>query len=197
MSLLKKRATKTKNIKKFRNKKFNLNNFVEEYYMEQNTAYITVKVDNYNDIVSKYSVDCLEWINSDFANYLEEVAYYIPVDEPIVIEITGTKFSEEEKKTIEKVIKTYFGLKLGDKMLDLNINRTKSLTLFILGIMASLIFWVLYKFHVIETVTEIILLGFWFFMWEFLDLAFLVRNEIKVQKLEAGQLSSASIVFLD
>ena len=53
MSLLKKRATKTKNIKKFRNKKFNLNNFVEEYYMEQNTAYITVKVDNYNDIVSK------------------------------------------------------------------------------------------------------------------------------------------------
>ena len=82
-------------------------------------------------------------------------------------------------------------------MLDLNINRTKSLTLFILGIMAFLIFWVLYKFHVIETVTEIILLGFWFFMWEFLDLAFLVRNEIKVQKLEAGQLSSASIVFLD
>ena len=63
--------------------------------------------------------------------------------------------------------------------------------------MAFLIFWVLYKFHVIETVTEIILLGFWFFMWEFLDLAFLVRNEIKVQKLEAGQLSSASIVFLD
>ena len=82
-------------------------------------------------------------------------------------------------------------------MLDLNINRTKSLTLFILGIMAFLIFWVLYKFHVIETITEIILLGFWFFMWEFLDLAFLVRNEIKVQKLEAGQLSSASIVFLD
>ena len=63
MSLLKKRATKTKNIKKFRNKKFNLNNFVEEYYMEQNTAYITVKVDNYNDIVSEqfeYILDSID-----------------------------------------------------------------------------------------------------------------------------------------
>ena len=63
MSLLKKRATKTKNIKKFRNKKFNLNNFVEEYYMEQNTAYITVKVDNYNDSLEYFARGNLKMFN--------------------------------------------------------------------------------------------------------------------------------------
>ena len=57
MNILRKRSTKAKNIEMFRKKEFNLNKFINDYYMDQNSAYMTVKVNDYNDIVSKYSVD--------------------------------------------------------------------------------------------------------------------------------------------
>lgn len=197
MNILRKRSTKAKNIEMFRKKEFNLNKFINDYYMDQNSAYMTVKVNDYNDIVSKYSVDNYEWINTEFADHLELMAYYIPVEEPIVIEITGKKFTDEEKKVIEKVIKTYFGLKLGDKMLSLNSNRDKYMILLIYGVLSFIMFYVLYMNNVIETILEIVIFGFWFIMWEFANLAFLQRNNLKVEKLEAGQLSSATVVFID
>lgn len=197
MNILRKRSTKAKNIEMFRKKEFNLNKFINDYYMDQNSAYMTVKVNDYNDIVSKYSVDNYEWINTEFADHLELMAYYIPVEEPIVIEITGKKFTDEEKKVIEKVIKTYFGLKLGDRMLSLNSNRDKYMILLIYGVLSFIMFYVLYMNNVIETILEIVIFGFWFIMWEFANLAFLQRNNLKVEKLEAGQLSSATVVFID
>ncbi len=36
---------------------------------------------------------------------------------------------------IKRVIKDYFGLKLGDKFLDLDINKHKSFILFLFGIL--------------------------------------------------------------
>lgn len=197
MHILKKNSIKAKNLKMFRKKEFNLNKFINEYYMEQNSAYMTVKVSEYNDIVSKFSVDSYEWINPEFADHLELMAYYIPVEEPIVIEITSKKFTEEEKKVIERVIKTYFGLKLGDKMLNLDNNRNKYIILLIFGIFSFLMFYILFMVNAMATIIELVVFGFWFIMWEFADLAFLQRNNLKVEKLEAGQLSSATIVFLD
>ena len=44
----------------------------------------------------------------------------------VIIEICGYKFTEQEQETIRRVIKDYFGLKLGDKIIDLDINRNKS-----------------------------------------------------------------------
>jgi hypothetical protein len=197
MQYFKRKSIKIKNLKKFKNKKFNLNKFVNDYYMDKNIAYITVKVDDYNDIVSKYSVSNYEWINQEFSEHLEFIAYYIPVDEPIVIEIGGKKFTEEEKIVIEKVIKTYFGLKLGDTILRLHHNRIKYLILLVFGMASFVMFYTLYKLNIMATLLELVVFGFWFIMWEFADLAFLQRSDLKTEKLEAGQLSSASITFIE
>lgn len=197
MHFLRKNSTKAKNIQMFRKKEFNLNNFINDYYMDQNKACMTVKVNDYSDIVSKYSVDNYEWINKEFADHLELMAYYIPVEEPIVIEITGKKFTDEQKRIIEKVIKTYFGLKLGDTMLLLNQNRNKYTILLIFGVLSFVMFYLLFMANIIATILEIGSLVFWFIMWSFADLAFLQRNNLKIDKLEAGQLSSAKVVFID
>lgn len=197
MHFLKKKSTKAKNIQMFRKKEFNLNNFINDYYMDQNSAYMTVKVSDYSDIVSKYSVENYEWINKEFADHLELMAYYIPVEEPIVIEITGKKFTDEQKRIIEKVIKTYFGLKLGDKMLLLNDNRYRCIILLGFGVISFIVFYLLFMANIMGTILEVGSLVFWFIMWSFADLAFLQRNNLKIDKLEAGQLSSAKVTFID
>jgi len=198
MILGNKKKKSIKNLQRFKSAKFNYAKFVKQYYIEKNQAYISAKVNSIDDIISKYSTKDYEWINPDFAHYIEESAYYIPIEESVTIEICGSNFSDEEKELVKRVIKDYFGLKLGDKFLDLDENKHKSLILLIFGIISLGIFAILSRFAIISNVlTEIILLLFWFLLWEYADLAWLQRSDIQVERIEAGQLSTAKIVFLD
>ena len=133
----------------------------------------------------------------DFANYLEESAYYIPLEESIIIEICGGNFSEEQQELISKVIKDYFGLQLGDKIMDLEINRKRSNILLGFSFFGILLVFLLNKFSIIGTVAELSLFIFWFFLWEYGDMALIDRAVLNDEKLEAAQLSTAKIVFLD
>lgn len=192
-----KRKKSIKNLKKFKKAKFNYAKFVKKYYIEKGEAYISAKVNSIDDIISKYSTKDYEWINPEFASYIEESAYYIPLEESITIEICGGNFSEEEKDMIKRVIKDYFGLKLGDKFLDLDINKHKSFILFLFGITSLGVFAILSNFSIITAVNELLLLLFWFFLWEYADLDWLTRSNLRLEQIEAGQLSTAKIVFLD
>lgn len=192
-----KRKKSIKNLKKFKKAKFNYAKFVKKYYIEKGEAYIYAKVNSIDDIISKYSTKDYEWINPEFASYIEESAYYIPLEESITIEICGGNFSEEEKDMIKRVIKDYFGLKLGDKFLDLDINKHKSFILFLFGIISLGVFAILSNFSIITAVNELFLLLFWFFLWEYADLGWLARGNLRLEQIEAGQLSTAKIVFLD
>ena len=98
---------------------------------------------------------------------------------------------------IKRVIKDYFGLKLGDKFLDLDINKHKSFILFLFGITSLGVFAILSNFSIITAVNELLLLLFWFFLWEYADLGWLTRSNLRLEQIEAGQLSTAKIVFLD
>jgi hypothetical protein len=44
-----------KNLKRFRNAKFNYAKFVKDYYIEKGEAYISAKVTSIDDVISKYS----------------------------------------------------------------------------------------------------------------------------------------------
>lgn len=197
MHLITKRSEKVKrNLRKYRKTKFNYENFISEYYVDDDgKAYISTKVSSINDIISKHSIKDYEWVNHDFIQYVEEMAYYIPVEESIVLEICGHKFTEKEQALIRRVLTQYFGLKLGDAIIDINIMKKKSMTLLIFGIISILLFMLLNIINVIPTLAEIIAIGLWFFLWEYLDLRFLNGSDLAVKKLEAAQLANVKIIF--
>ena len=120
---------------------------------------------------------------------------WIPVEEAIVIEICGHKFNEKEQKLIKRVLTQYFGLKLGDAIIDINIMKRKSYTLLIFGFISILLFMLLNIINVIPTISEIIAIGLWFFLWEYLDLIFLNGSDLATKKLEAAQLANVKIIF--
>ena len=197
MQLITKRNERTKrNLRKYRKTKFNYENFISEYYVDDDgKAYISTKVSSINDIISKHSIKDYEWVNPDFIHYVEDMAYYIPVEESIVLEICGHRFSEKEQALIRRVLTQYFGLKLGDAIIDINIMKKKSMILLVFGIISILLFMLLNIINVIPTLAEIIAIGLWFFLWEYLDLRFLDGSELFTKKLEAAQLANVKIVF--
>ena len=197
MLLITKRSEKVKkNLQKYRNTKFNYENFIREYYIDDDgNAYISTKVSSIYDIISKHSIKGYEWVNNEFTDYIENIANYIPVEETIVLEICGHKFTENEQILIKRVLTQYFGLKLGDAIIDININKKRSIVLLIFGIISLLLFMVLNISKVIPTISELILLALWFFLWEYLDVRLLQRSELAVKKLDAAQLANVKIIF--
>ena len=73
--------------------------------------------------------------------------------------------------------------------------KRKSTTLLIFGIISILLFMLLNIINVIPTLAEIIAIGLWFFLWEYLDLRFLDGSELFTKKLEAAQLANVKIIF--
>lgn len=184
-----------KRLKKYRHAQFDYSKYVKEFYVEDGNAYISCKVNSIDDIISSYSIKGYEWINKDFADYLEENAYYIPVEYPVIIEICGHHFEPGEQELIRRVIKDYFGLKLGDKNIDLDINSEKSSLLLLFGIFSLGLVIFLSMYNVISLMMEIGFISLWFFLWEWADLAIIDRYDLLSDKIDAGQLASVKVIF--
>lgn len=196
MLLFRKNKRTLKNLSKFRKAKFNYAKFVRNYYMENDEAYITAKVNSIDDIVSRYSVEDYEWINEEFTSYIDNCAYHIPVEESIVLEITGAKFTDTEKEIIKKVIIDHYGLELGETMISLEMNKRRAAILLLLSVVTAIIFFGLF-IYTDSIFLELIVVGLWFFTWELGNVGWLNRSELRMQKLEAGQLASLRIKFID
>ena len=186
-----------KNLEKFKSAKFNYTKFVKKYYMEKGEAYITVKVNSINDIISRYSIKDYEWINPQFAEYIEDSANYIPVETGIVIEICGPQFSIEEKQIIESTMRNYFGLQLQDKEIDIILNKRKANRLLALGLISLIVFIILQNKNLGAVLSELLFLALWFFIWEYGDYGLIHAADLKLEKLYAGQLASAKITFIE
>ncbi|MDD2434696.1 MAG: hypothetical protein PHO63_00375 [Bacilli bacterium] len=192
---IKKQLRRKRSIKKFQKFDFDFAKYVKDFFVEDGKAYISVKIDSLDEIISDYSIKDYEWINSEFAAYVEENAYYIPVYYPIVLDIYGFSFTEEEQEMIRKIIKDYYGLKLGDKVIDLKNNMRKAFTLLCFGLITIVITIFLSSFSKISMLFEVMAVIMWFALWEFIEYGWLERKELKKQKIEAGQLASITVKF--
>ncbi len=190
----KKRKAAIKNILKFNKTKFNYNKFVRDFYLEKNTAYVSVNIDNYNDVISKYSISNYEWLNPEFASYVEETAYYIPIQYDIALDING-HFTKEQEEIIKKTIKEYFGVKLGDAQNDLDTNKLLNMLLFVVAVLFLIIFFVVTFYIPSFKFLEPISIISWFIMWELLDNNFIKRQQLRAKKIDLAQLVNMEIKF--
>lgn len=192
--MLKKTSKMKKSINLFKKAEFDSAKYVKDFYLDYGKAYISAKVKSINEIVSSFSIKDYEWINPDFAQYIELNAHYIPDVYRIVLEICG-KFTDEEKDIITETIKDYAGLRLGDAQKKLKANTFKSLGLLIFGIVSSIIFILLSSFNIADSIVEIISIIAWFAIWEFFGLVVFDRAELKEEKINAAQLATCQIIF--
>ena len=190
----KKRKAAIKNILKFNKTKFNYNKFVRDFYLEKNTAYVSVNIDNYNDVISKYSISNYEWLNPEFADYVEETAYYIPIQYDIALDING-HFTKEQEEIIKKTIKEYFGVKLGDAQNDLDTNKLLNILLFVVAVLFLIIFFVVTFYIPSFKFLEPISIISWFIMWELLDNNFIKRQQLRAKEIDLAQLVNMEIKF--
>lgn len=190
-----KRLRLSRNKRNFSKMKVDYYRYVKDFYLEDGLAYISCNVNDYHDVISAYSVEGYEWLNEEFADFVESNSEYIPVEYPIVLEICGGAFSKEQQDTIVETIHDYYELKLGDKQLDLRNNTYRIVLFMVSGIIVTGILLLAQKLSAAEFVSDMIVILVWFFIWELCGLILFDRQEIKEDKMAAAQLAAIEVRF--
>ena len=182
-------------LKKYQERKFDYYETLNEYYLENGEAYISIKVDSIDDIISKYSIKGDEILNYEFMRYLETNASYIPNKYKLVLEICNHKFNEKEKQIIEKVIRNHYGISLINKKEELNASKRKGLFLLIVGFISLILFSILIYSNILSVLQEVSSLLFCFALWEYAEAIIFTNDSIKEAILELKNLSEIKIIY--
>lgn len=99
--------------RKNRRIKYNEENYINVNYVVDGKAVIPVELDSTNDLFMKHDYKKFE-LSDDVCKYIEEIAYMIPMDMDIVIELHCPKVDEDTKKKMVKAIRNNYGMDIDD-----------------------------------------------------------------------------------
>lgn len=186
-----------KNLRQLKRKKIEGERYIKDFYIENDLAFITCNVRRYNDIIDPFSSEGYEWPNKDFVRFVESNAEYIPVEYPIVLEINGKTFTENEKNVIRETIHDYYALKMGDAQLAIGANRWKAVTLIITGCLLAVGVDLIARFTTRLPFREAVIMLFWLFLWEGIDCLILDGRRLREKKTDAAQMANITVSFRD
>ena len=184
-----------KNLRNFRSKRVDISKYVKDFYVENGLAYISCNVKGMDDIISNYSVKGYEWLNESFASFISGNANYIPSEYPIVLEICGGRFDNEQRKTIEKAVADHYALELGDAQMMYEKTRNKCLFLLSLALVFASCIWMILKGTASFGFNEAIYVLFWFSLWECANCFCFDRTDAIEERTAAARMASIKIVF--
>ena len=168
---------------------------IKRDYVKNGIATIPCRITNYSDVINTYSVMDYETLNTEFFDYVTTTAEVTPPDCPLVLNIIGDCLTQNEKDTIEEVIRDDFAYDLG--MVEKEEKRHKRffivmfIGLFITGVILRL------TEALAELPRELIFILFWFMDETLCDYIFLTGYELRRERRLAGRLASIKVVFFE
>lgn len=184
---------KRKGRRKNRRIKFSESNYIEKNYMRRGKAVIPVKLEKISDLYMKHDYKQME-LSDSVCNYIEEIAYMIPINTDIIIEIHCPEINEELQNKIRKSIKNNYGMEIDDDEYDLAVNNKKALLLAAFGtlfLMLNILIDSLGKF-----ISDFVCLVWWVAIWDMVEILLVENQEIKWKRLNNQQLYDSTVNFV-
>ncbi len=182
-----------KGKRKNRRIKFSELNYVEKNYMQKGKAVIPVKLDKIEDLYMKHDYKQME-LSDKVCDYIEEIAYMIPINTDIVLEIHCPEINEEMQNKIKKNIKNNYGMEIDDNEYDLSINNKRAAKFAIAGLILLIINVLTEHFGIIFS--NFLSVVWWVAIWDMVEILVLDNQEIKWKRLNNQQLYDSTIRFV-
>ena len=91
-------------LKKYQKAKFESYKKVNDLKINDNEAYIEMKIDGFDDIKDDYCLTDGIVLKQDFIDAIVKRTNYIPLDYPLVLQIYNKTFTSSEKILVRKLI---------------------------------------------------------------------------------------------
>ena len=184
---------KRRGKRKNRRIKFSELNYVEKNYMQRGKAVIPIKLEKISDLYMKHDYKQME-LSDSVCDYIEEIAYMIPINTDIILEIHCPEIDEEMQNKIRKNIKNNYGMEIDDNEYDLAINNRRAFWFAISGI-ALLIIYLLIENHG-RLFPNFLSVIWWVAIWDMVEILILGNQEIKWKRLNNQQLYDSTVRFV-
>ena len=187
-----------KTIKKIRRRnrriKYNEESYINKNYVVDGKAVIPVELDKTDDLFMKHDYKKYE-LSDDVCKYIEEIAYMIPMDMDIVIELHCPDVDEETKTKMIKAIRNNYGMDIDDADYDISRINMKSWLFGLVGLFI-LVLNILTEKYIGAVLSNFICVVWWVAIWEMVELQTIEKADLKWKRLNYQQLYDAEITFV-
>ena len=184
-----------KNKFRFKNRKIKFRevDYVENHYIKDGKAVIPIFLKSIDDLYMKHDYNKLA-LSDDVCDYIEEIAYIIPLKYDIILEIHCPEISEKEQIRIKKVIKNNYGMEIDDRDYDIRVANKKSISLFFIGLIILIISFALENI-LPNAIAEILYIAGWVALWEMCECLMLNNSEKRTERINKLQLYDSHVIF--
>ena len=172
--------------------------YVKQNYIRNGKAVIPIKINKLDDLYMKHDYLKLD-LSDEVFDYIEEVAYLIPTNVDIVLEVHyHDEISGNQQQRIKKVFKSNYGSDIDDINYHLRMHCYKSIILFLFGaffIFMSFIFNNL-TFSLAGFIAEFFMISGWVFIWDMVETISIKRSDLITKRINKLQLYDADITFI-
>lgn len=181
---------------RFKNRKikFREADYIEKHYIRDGKAIIPIHLNSIDELYMKH--DHIKLAMSDeVCNYIEEIAYIIPLKYPILLEIHCPEIPEEQQLRVKKVIKNNYGMEIDDRDYDIHVANRKCISLFVIGILILILSYALENI-LLEVFLEFLYIAGWVALWEMCEVLMLNNAAKRTERLYKLQLYDSEIRFV-
>ena len=183
-----------KRTRKNRQIKYNEENYINKNYMVNDKAVIPVELETVDDLFMKHDYKKYE-MSDDVCKYIEEIAYMIPLDVDIIIELHCPEVDDEKKQRMIKAIKNNYGMEIDDIDYDLSRVNTKSIIFCLVGLIILIINLITEK-YIGPVLSNFICVVWWVAIWETIELQTIEKADLKWKRINHQQIYDAEITFI-
>ncbi|MDO4996198.1 MAG: hypothetical protein Q4E69_03385 [Bacilli bacterium] len=182
--------------RKNRKIKFSENQYVENVYFQEDRAVIPVRLDKISDLYMEHDYKQME-LSDSVCKYIEEIAYMIPINTDIELEIHCPKVDIETQLRMKRAIKNNYGIEIDDVEYDMNSQNIRSIVLLIFGVILLTINILADKYlNLNSIVSNFLCVVWWVAIWDTIEIQMLDKSENKWKRLNYQQLYDSNITFV-
>lgn len=189
---------KKKHYRKNHKIRYSEKDFVEKNYMQDGKAVIPIKVSKLSDLYMKHDYLKLD-LSDEVFDYIEEVAYLIPINTDIVLEIHyHDEISKSQQDRIKKVFRNNYGSDVDDIDYEIRQQQRRAIILFLLGAIFIFLSFIFNKIsgYVAVFASEFCVISGWVFIWDMVEAISIKRTELIGKRINKLQLYDAEITFV-
>ena len=191
---IKKKKKKEKFRVRNRKIKFIEADYVDKHYIKYGKATIPIYLKKIDDLYMKHDYKKLA-LSDDVCDYIEEIAYIIPLKYEIILEIHCPEISDEEQTRIKKVIKNNYGMEIDDRDYDIHVANKKSCSLFFIGLLFIILSFA-FGTQIPPFIAELINIVGWVALWEMCENLMLNNSAKRTERIYKLQLYDSEVKFV-
>ena len=180
--------------RKNRKIKFDEDKYIEKYYMRGDKAVIPVKLDKAEDLYMEHDYKQMELSDSVCA-YIEEIAYMIPIDIDIIIEIHCPSVDISTQERMKKAIKNNYGMEIDDVEYDVSVQNKRSFVMLISGLLL-LVINIVFEKYIGSIISNFLSVVWWVAIWDLVEIQTMDKADNKAKRLSYQQLYDAEVLFI-